>query len=144
MDFSSRLLSKFITLLSSHSPSVVVSHRGHHPDLREELEEFHQYLLDEAREMPELKAWQLQGQCWNVPLLACWWSEKCVPLTDLGLQAAQRVMSSDDPLRTMQDISQNLPVLGKYVGGVPWLQKKLSSLDDHPSGTQVSVTCHSH
>ena len=35
-------------------------------------------------------------------------------MPDLGLQAVQRIVSSDDPLRTMQDISENVPVLAKY------------------------------
>ena len=98
---------------SIDSAVLVVNHRNHFPGLKEELDDFRQYLLDETREMPELKAWQLQGGV-RVPLS---WLTGCqrslYHLIDLGLQAAQRIMSSDDPLRTMQDISQNVPILAK-------------------------------
>lgn len=40
---------------------VSLSCRTQHPDLSEKLDEFRKHLLLTAREMPELKAWQLQG-----------------------------------------------------------------------------------
>ena len=46
-------------LLSSVDP------RDNFPGLKEELDDFRQHLLNEAREMPELKAWQLQGWSCN-------------------------------------------------------------------------------
>ena len=43
--------------------ALIVKRRSRFPGLNEELDDFRQYLLDEAREMPQLKAWQLQGWC---------------------------------------------------------------------------------
>ena len=37
--------------------------RKRHPDLSNQLDEFRHHLIAGAREMPELKAWQLQGEC---------------------------------------------------------------------------------
>ena len=66
--------------------------RSQHPDLSEKLDEFQQYLIDSSRELPELKAWQI---------------------SDLGSQAVQIITESEDSLLQLQELSQNLPVLGK-------------------------------
>ena len=66
--------------------------RSQHPDLSEKLDEFQQYLIDSSRELPELKAWQISY---------------------LGSQAVQKISESEDSLLQLQELSQNLPVLGK-------------------------------
>ncbi len=66
--------------------------RSRYPQLGDNLDDFHQYLVGNMRELPELKAWQL---------------------TNLGLQAVERIRESEDPLNEMRDLSQNLPVLAK-------------------------------
>lgn len=62
-----------------------------HPDVSDKLDDFRTHLIRSSRELPDLKAWQLQ---------------------DLGLQAAQRVVSSgpEQALRVLRDLAQNLPV----------------------------------
>eukprot|EP00731_Ephydatia_muelleri_P030450 Em0021g973a len=62
-----------------------------HPDISDKLDDFRTHLIRSSRELPDLKAWQLQ---------------------DLGLQAAQRVVSSgpEQALRVLRDLAQNLPV----------------------------------
>lgn len=71
-------------------------HRFKYPNLKEKLDDFRSHLVQSAREMPELKVWQLQ---------------------DLDFQAAQRIMSSVSELRlkVMKDIAQNLPMQAKWV-----------------------------
>lgn len=68
--------------------------RTRFPDLNDHLGEFRSHLVQGAREMPELKVWQLQ---------------------DLGFQASQRIVSSAPELRlkVMKDIAQNLPMQAK-------------------------------
>lgn len=39
----------------------IIMYRSLHVDLTSQLEEFRQHLEHNAREIPELKAWQLQG-----------------------------------------------------------------------------------
>ena len=50
--------------------------------------------MGNMRELPEMKAWQI---------------------TDLGVQAVHRIAESEDQLKEMRDLSQNLPVLAKLV-----------------------------
>ena len=78
--------------LSVHPTSYY--YRLKYPLLKEKLDEFRSHLVQSAREMPELKVWQLQ---------------------DLDFQAAQRIMSSAPELRlkVMKDIAQNLPMQAK-------------------------------
>lgn len=61
--------------------------------------------------MPELKAWQLQGECVTISAAASLSSL----LTDLGLQASQRVMESSgvSALLKLKELSQNLPTMVK-------------------------------
>ncbi|KAK6962086.1 UDP-glucose:glycoprotein glucosyltransferase 1 [Biomphalaria glabrata] len=61
-----------------------------HPDLKKELKEFKNHLLDSATELMPFKVWQLQ---------------------DLAYQAGQKIMSasSEDSLQYLRDISQNFP-----------------------------------
>ena len=81
-----------------------------HKDLSAKLEDFRLHLLLSAREIPELKAWQLQGSLGGgafssaaVHGLLC--------ASDLGLQAVQRAASSppDMALGLLRDMAQNLP-----------------------------------
>lgn len=73
---------------------VFCSCRLRYPDLSEKLDEFRSHLVHGAREMPELKVWQVQ---------------------DLGFQAAQRIANSPRELmlNVMKDIAQNLPMQAK-------------------------------
>jgi UDP-glucose:glycoprotein glucosyltransferase len=70
-----------------------------HKDLSEKLEEFRQHLQHSSREIPDLKAWQVQ---------------------DLGFQAAQRVASSppDMALSVLRDLVQNLPTMTRTLSRV--------------------------
>lgn len=62
-----------------------------HPQLKPQLREFHNYLMDTATELTPLKVWQLQ---------------------DLSLQAATKALSAppDEALNVLETISQNFPV----------------------------------
>ena len=66
--------------------------RSRYPNLSDNLDEFQHYLVGSLRELPELKAWQI---------------------VDLGVQAVHRIVESDDSLREMRELSQNLPILAK-------------------------------
>ncbi|XP_005100215.1 UDP-glucose:glycoprotein glucosyltransferase 1 [Aplysia californica] len=65
-----------------------------HPDLKAELKEFRNHLMDSATELTPFKVWQLQ---------------------DLSYQASQRIVSAppNDALQFLQDISQNFPTLAR-------------------------------
>ena len=75
---------------------IIICSRTRFPDMSSQLDEFRSHLVQGAREMPELKVWQLQ---------------------DLGFQACQRIISSTPELalKVMKDIAQNLPMQAKYV-----------------------------
>ena len=89
--------------------------RSLHEDLTSQLEEFKQHLEHNAREIPELKAWQLQGSLFSQYMCII---VICISLCmkDLGFQAAQRVVSSssDMALSVIRDLSQNLPSMARY------------------------------
>ncbi|KAH9487627.1 UDP-glucose:glycoprotein glucosyltransferase 1, partial [Bulinus truncatus] len=61
-----------------------------HPELKKELREFKNHLLDSATELTPFKVWQLQ---------------------DLGYQASQKIVSAppEHSLQYLRDISQNFP-----------------------------------
>ena len=65
--------------------------KGIHPDKTEKLVEMKQHLLDMNNDMAPMKVWQLQ---------------------DLSMQAAQRIMNTEEEerLRTLIDISGNFPL----------------------------------
>ncbi|BFZ00634.1 hypothetical protein BsWGS_03673 [Bradybaena similaris] len=65
-----------------------------HPDLKAELKEFRNHLLDSATELTPFKVWQLQ---------------------DLSYQASQKIASApaESALQYLRDISQNFPTQAK-------------------------------
>lgn len=65
--------------------------RGLYPDKVEALNKLREHLIEDAQDLAPLKVWQLK---------------------DLGMQAAQRIMSSplEEALWVMRDISQNFPL----------------------------------
>ncbi|ESP03274.1 hypothetical protein LOTGIDRAFT_137613 [Lottia gigantea] len=72
--------------------------RERHPELKENLREFRHHLIDSETELAPLKVWQLQ---------------------DLSLQAAERILSSDnkESLSVLTDISQNFPTQARSLVG---------------------------
>ncbi|XP_045201595.2 UDP-glucose:glycoprotein glucosyltransferase 1-like isoform X2 [Mercenaria mercenaria] len=68
--------------------------REKHPELKDDLRKLKTYLSDSSTELAAFKVWQLQ---------------------DLGLQAAQKIMSADpnDALQVLKEISQNFPSVAR-------------------------------
>lgn len=68
--------------------------RQRHPDLKEQLKQLKARLAESSTELAAFKVWQLQ---------------------DLGLQAAQRVVSADpsEALQVLRDVSQNFPSVAR-------------------------------
>lgn len=68
--------------------------REKHPELKDSLRKFKAHLIDSSTELAAFKVWQLQ---------------------DLGLQAAQKVLSADpsEALQVLRDISQNFPSMAR-------------------------------
>eukprot|EP00730_Choanoeca_flexa_P004165 TRINITY_DN11618_c0_g3_i3.p1 TRINITY_DN11618_c0_g3~~TRINITY_DN11618_c0_g3_i3.p1 ORF type:complete len:303 (+),score=76.49 TRINITY_DN11618_c0_g3_i3:344-1252(+) len=64
--------------------------REQHPDLKDNLAQLQQQLVNTPSEVHTLKAWELQ---------------------DVAIAAASRVLSSPTPLRTLQTISHSFPTL---------------------------------
>uniref|UniRef100_A0A8C0FGP0 UDP-glucose ceramide glucosyltransferase-like 1 n=1 Tax=Bubo bubo TaxID=30461 RepID=A0A8C0FGP0_BUBBB len=66
-----------------------------HPDLKDNLKEFKNHLIETTNNMEPLKVWELQ---------------------DLSFQAAARIMSTPvyDALKVMKDIAQNFPIRARY------------------------------
>ena len=85
--------------------------RSLHADLASQLEDFKLHIEHSSREIPELKAWQLQGTALT---RCCQFEHESVMYyihADLGLQAAQRVATSppDMALSVIRDLTQSLP-----------------------------------
>ncbi|GIY25555.1 UDP-glucose:glycoprotein glucosyltransferase 1, partial [Caerostris extrusa] len=61
-----------------------------HPSKKDELEQLKKHILDNSKEIPSLKVWELQ---------------------ELSLQAAQKILGSplEETIRVMKDIAQNFP-----------------------------------
>ena len=53
---------KVRVLFASFVIIMTVCYRKMYPDLKEQLTEYKQHLLDSTNEIPELKAWQMQGK----------------------------------------------------------------------------------
>lgn len=94
--------------------------RSRYSEMTSDLGEFEAHLLQGAREMPELKLWQVQGTYLREEVGCAWVSSchsSCLSLfgQDLGFQAAQRVSAagSDFGLKVLKDIAQNLPTQAK-------------------------------
>lgn len=87
--------------------------RSRYPKRTSDLKEFESHLLQGAREMPELKLWQLQGE--TIHILDNRTATNDPFSKDLGFQAAQRINAagSDFGLQVLKDISQNLPIQAK-------------------------------
>ncbi|KAL4220092.1 UDP-glucose:glycoprotein glucosyltransferase 1 [Mactra antiquata] len=68
--------------------------RERHQDLKDDLKKFKTYLMESSTELEAFKVWQLQ---------------------DLGLQAAQKVVSAspEDSLTVLEEISQNFPSMAR-------------------------------
>lgn len=68
--------------------------RDLYPKKTDELEALKTYIKSTTSAIRELKVWELQ---------------------DIGLQAASRIMRASDPAATLQDVSQNFPVLASVL-----------------------------
>uniref|UniRef100_A0A1X7THM3 UGGT thioredoxin-like domain-containing protein n=1 Tax=Amphimedon queenslandica TaxID=400682 RepID=A0A1X7THM3_AMPQE len=66
--------------------------------LGSQLDDFKKHLLDQKKDLPQLKAWEV---------------------SDLGVQTVQSVLESEFPWNTLQEISHNLPVIAKTLSRLP-------------------------
>jgi UDP-glucose:glycoprotein glucosyltransferase len=66
--------------------------RKRYPEVALELSNFREYLKSDERDFTLLKVWELK---------------------ELGIQAAQKVMTAENPLATLRDVSSNLPSLAR-------------------------------
>ncbi|KYQ99832.1 glycosyltransferase [Tieghemostelium lacteum] len=67
------------------------------PELLQKLSTFRSFLLAHSQQFDELKVWELK---------------------DLGIQTAQKVISSSDPLRSLKYISQHFPTLANSLARI--------------------------
>ncbi|KAN0018428.1 hypothetical protein ACTFIU_011044 [Dictyostelium citrinum] len=67
------------------------------PELTSKLSTFRSYLMAKSQEAKELKVWELK---------------------DLGIQSAQKIIQSGDPLRSLEYISQKFPTLSNSLSKI--------------------------
>ncbi|EAL69944.1 hypothetical protein DDB_G0274103 [Dictyostelium discoideum AX4] len=76
------------------------------PELTSKLSTFRSYLMAKSQEAKELKVWELK---------------------DLGIQSAQKIIQSGDPLRSLEYISQKFPTLSNSLSKIT-LNESLKSV----------------
>ncbi|XP_015482881.1 UDP-glucose:glycoprotein glucosyltransferase 2 isoform X1 [Parus major] len=83
-----------------------------HPDLKSNLLEFKNHLIETANNMEPLKVWEMQ---------------------DLSFQAATRIMSTPvyDALKVMKDIAQNFPIRARSLTRVPVDKKMQNEIEEN-------------